>query len=292
MSVSTESRIAGVKASFNFSIDKFPLSGPDGMSTDWYGLFRSDTSKTVGNGSVTKRYVPHQTEDVLALVESAVQGFDAYDANVQCSFRDGHYVVIEPSKADRRKLIGATDSIWPRIFIRAAYDGRSFMASMGFYRDACANLAMLRTISQTHVTIRHTSSLPEKMDELIAQFSVLRESWGTLQSVVEQMSQADIVLSEYLDSVYGAPPQEAGRGLTVHRNRTEQIVRRVMRERHALNQPNFGGTVSAWEAFNAVQGFVQHNATRKGNATPFQRALMAAEDATVLKAEKQALMAV
>ena len=33
-----------VRSTFNFTVDKFPLSGPDGMSTPLYGLFRSDTS--------------------------------------------------------------------------------------------------------------------------------------------------------------------------------------------------------------------------------------------------------
>ena len=37
-----------VKAAFPFSVDKYPLSGPDGMRTDLYGLFRSDNAEHVG----------------------------------------------------------------------------------------------------------------------------------------------------------------------------------------------------------------------------------------------------
>ena len=29
-----------IRSTFNFSVDKFPLSGPDGMSTPLYGLFQ------------------------------------------------------------------------------------------------------------------------------------------------------------------------------------------------------------------------------------------------------------
>ena len=58
-----------VKAAFDFSVDKFPLAGPDGMTTPWYGLFRSDNGRVVGNGSVTDRYVPHSSDDVMALTE-------------------------------------------------------------------------------------------------------------------------------------------------------------------------------------------------------------------------------
>ena len=38
-----------IRSTFNFSVDKFPLSGPDGMSTPLYGLFRSDNSSLVGS---------------------------------------------------------------------------------------------------------------------------------------------------------------------------------------------------------------------------------------------------
>ena len=37
-----------VRSAFDFTVDKFPLSAPDGMSTPWYGLFRSDSSEVVG----------------------------------------------------------------------------------------------------------------------------------------------------------------------------------------------------------------------------------------------------
>ena len=71
MQISSQDIAAKVKADFDFNVDKFPLSGPDGLTTPWYALFRSDTSEGVGNGSVTSRYVPHQTDDVLALVDAA-----------------------------------------------------------------------------------------------------------------------------------------------------------------------------------------------------------------------------
>ena len=40
-----------VRSAFDFTVDKFPLSGPDGMRTPWYAMFRSDTSEVVGEGS-------------------------------------------------------------------------------------------------------------------------------------------------------------------------------------------------------------------------------------------------
>ena len=42
MSTMTADAIENIRETFNFSIEKFPLSGPDGMKTPFYGLFRSD----------------------------------------------------------------------------------------------------------------------------------------------------------------------------------------------------------------------------------------------------------
>ena len=75
------------------------------MKTPFYGLFRDDNQEVVGSGSVTARYVPHQTDDVLALVEAASTAFEGV-ADLSCGFRDGHFVTIQPSKDFRRSIFG------------------------------------------------------------------------------------------------------------------------------------------------------------------------------------------
>ena len=37
-----------VRSAFDFTVDKFPLSGPENLPTDQYGLFRSDTGYIKG----------------------------------------------------------------------------------------------------------------------------------------------------------------------------------------------------------------------------------------------------
>ena len=282
-----------IRSTFNFTVDKFPLSGPDGMSTPLYGLFRSDTSTLVGSKSVTARYVPHTTDDVVALSEAADTAFDG-DIDIRCHFRNGHYVDVKPNRADRLAVYGTQDNIWPRVMIRAGYDGESFKASLGYFRDACQNLAMMSMVSGTSVSIRHTSGLRGRMDELIATFNTLKNSWSNLTDVVQDMQSREVVLSDFLNQLYPQPEQAEGRAVTVHRNRTESIVRRVMRERLTTNRPAMGQDfrISAWEAYNAVQGFVQHDAqARKGFTGEFDRIIRAANDQTVRKAERLALAA-
>jgi hypothetical protein len=62
------------------------------------------------------------------------------------------------------------------------------------------------------------------------------------------------------------------------------------RERISTGRPQLTNTVSAWEAYNAIQGFVQHDAQAKqGFKGQFDRILRASNDANVRKAEKLVL---
>ena len=67
-----------------------------------------------------------------------------------------------------------------------------------------------------------------------------------------------------------------------------------MRERMSTGRPTLVGDfkISAWEAYNAIQGYVQHDAVaRKGFSGEFDRIIRAANDQTVRKAERLALAA-
>jgi hypothetical protein len=286
---------ATVRQKYNFSVDRFPLAGPENMRTPWYGLFRSDTSEAVGGGSVTDRYTPHTTEDVVALVESASTAFGG-TANLRCTFSDGHFVIAEPSKEHRLTVFdnggGGTDAIWPRLFISAPYGGSgSFQASVGFYRDACRNLARMRMVQGVSVKIRHTHSLRRKMDELIESFSALRGGWENLSDAVMRMEHRRVSMVEFLRAVYPEPDRDEGRAATMHRNRTEAIFRRLTSERMRTGRGDMGTgwEVSAWEAFNAIQGYVQHDSNRRGNPSDIDRVVLAAADPAVLRAEQLAL---
>lgn len=286
---------ANVRQAFNFSVDKFPLSGPDGMATPWYALFRSDNSHVVGTGSVTSRYVPHQTDDVCALVDAAAEAFDG-EVDCKTHFKNGHYVAIAPSKQARLSVFGTADNVFPRVMVRAGYDGQAFRASMGYYRDVCQNLHIMRRVSGTTVSIRHTSGLRSKMDDLIKTFQVLKESWGSLSDLILNLQNREVSMVDFLDRVYGQPaPDAAAKAVTIHRNRTEAIFQRLYRERMLTGRPAMDSDfrVSAWEAFNAVQGYVQHEArTKEGFKSDFARILRSGSDPNVLKAENLAMQLV
>lgn len=291
--VTTSSASQIVRDSFNFSVDKLPLSGPDNLATPFYGLFRDDTATIVTDRAVTKQYVPHTTDDVCAIVEAAESAFDC-NADVKCHFRMGHYVDIAPNADMRRSIYGTTDNVFPRIIVSAGYNGKAFKATMGYYRDLCRNLAMMTRVSGTSVSIRHSSNLRSHMDQLIADFTELGQSWDKLTETIAAMQSRTVRLADFLRDVYGEPTAETGRAVTIHQNRTEAIFRRVMDERRRSGRDQINGLfeVSAWEAYNAVQGFSQHESTRRsGFNNDFDRILMASRDRNVLKAEELLLAA-
>ena len=280
-----------LRQAFPFSVERFPLAGPDGMKTPWYGLFRSDNGDSVGPGSVTGRYVPHTLEDVAALVDAAVMAFDG--CTLRGHFDGGHHVIIQPTKERRLEVFG-TDTIWPRMVISAPYGGGgAFRASLGLYRDACRNLAILRQVKGITVTIRHTRGLRDRMDDLIRDFSTLRGRWDSVADTVRTMEARRVDLPAFLDAVYG-PPDSTPRSRTTHRHRTSAIISRIIRERNATGRPagEMAGRsfpVTGWEAFNAVQGFTQHDARRHGRPSPLERAIHALDSSDVARAEELAL---
>jgi Domain of unknown function (DUF932) len=276
-----------VQEAFPFSVDKFSLSGPDNMKTPFYGLFRSDNSASVGK-SVSKIYVPHQSEDVITLVEAVSEAFES-SVDLKCYFKEGHYVTIQPTK-EQHKLIFDQDAVWPRIIISAGYDGKAFKATMGYYRDVCRNMARIKDVRSTEVSIRHTSGLRSHMDELIRDFQSLKQSWTDLSAVMDQMSAKRVNMVEFMKAVYGEPSKE-GRETTIHQNRTESIFRRLTSERYALGLGAIPGDfqISAWEAFNAVQAFSQHDSIARKGINEMDRILRSMNDSNVLRAEHLAL---
>tara|TARA_R100001377_G_scaffold4292_1_gene2469 strand:+ start:298 stop:1227 length:930 start_codon:yes stop_codon:yes gene_type:complete len=294
---------ASVREAFNFNVEKYPLSavmGTEVLPTDQYGLFRDDTGYLKGVKSVSPRYVPHTTDDVCALVDAAGEAFEG-EISCDTHFRNGHYVSIAPTNAERLSIYKDkdTDNVFPRVVINAGYDGKAFSATMGYYRDACDNLAMMRQVSGTTVAIRHTSGLRGHMDTLIAAFNTLKNSWGSLTAVIENLESQQVRIADFLNEIYAQPSPEqlalaatgeSVRAVTTHQNRTEAIWKRLNRERLQTGRPEMSGTVSAWEAYNAIQGYVQHDAQAKsGFKGSFDRILRASNDASVRKAEKLVL---
>lgn len=283
-----------VRAAYPFTVDKFPLSGPDGMRTPHYGLFRSDNSECVGS-ACRQSYEPHTVDDVCALVEAASSAFTG-ECKARCTFRNGHFVTVQPSTEYRRSVFGTSDNIWPRLVIRASYDGRAFWSNLGYYRDACRNMAIIRTAGQAvSGNIRHTAQLREKIEELRLHFIRLASGWDGVVAMAQRMDATQVNLADFLRQVYPLSESATQRTQQNSERRIEKIIRRILRERYATGRrvANVGRDfmASAWEAFNGVQGYVQHDQSRRGRPDDYTRAIMALDEAAVARSLDLALAA-
>ncbi len=280
---------AAVAEAFAFEVDKFPLTGPDGIRTPFYGLFRSDNGALVADRAVSRNYVPHTTEDVQRIVEAVGEAFGGVAA-VRCGFRKGHFVEITPTRERRAEVFGTADSIVPRVLIEARYGGTGcFNVSMGHYRDVCRNLARLTMVRETKVKIRHSSTMRGRMDDLVNTVRRLDGAWDRIVETVRAMENVQVNMADFLREMYGEP--EEGKNNTRHKRRTEAIFSRLLRERVAtgrggIDEENF--MVSGWEAWNSVQGYIQHDKTRKGErrTNEISRAMSSLTDGNVIRAEE------
>ena len=266
--VTTTSVSQQVRDAFNFGIQKLPLSGPDNLSTPVYGLFRDDTGEFVGSNGVTKRYTPHTTEDVCALVDACAEVVGMESCKLNTHWNNGHFVTIQPSKSYRQAVIGTKDSIWPRFILSAGFDKVAYKGSLGFWRDNCRNMQELRSLSSTHFSFRHTSSLTGKISELITQFENLAGGWDKMLETIKSMQDTKLSWDELVDMVYPANDDASDRQ-KVNRNTTiAAIERRINNEAFDLGyaslQRRGNRMITAWQALTGVQGHYQHNATFRG----------------------------
>lgn len=284
----TSNLVESVRTKFNFTVDKFPLSGPDNMPTPHYGLFRSDNRECVGR-AVSKRYVPHTTEDVVALVEAASAAFDE-NVRLTMHWNKGHHILIEPTNEHRYAVYGQKDNTFPRMGIDFGYDGDAASGFLGLFRDNCRNLMRLQQTEGTRVSIMHTESLRTKMDDLIDVFRGLKDGWKSITETIAQMENRQVSLVDFLDALYPRPAADSGRGVTMHKNMITEIFNRAQSEIYSTGRPTMlrgEWKTSAWVAFNAVQGYVQHD--KRAKKGEFDQILLAMADPIVRKAEVLAL---
>lgn len=287
--VTKESIEKAVENAYPFSVDKFRLSGPDNMITDLYGCFRSDNHDCIG-GAVKKNYNPHCVEDIKALAVAAMEGFDG--ADLRCLWNDGHILVIEPTKEYRRSIFGTTDNIFPRAFVEAKYGGLSSLnGSLGLYRDVCQNLMLARSAGRVvKMNIRHSNNLGNHLKELIDQFRNLLNNWNGVADEIVKMNSKEIDFVSFIREVYPLPEKPTETIQAKYDRRIREIIQRVQNERKSFGRIITDlSKATAWEAYNAVQGYEQHVRGRHNNPSYYDRALLALDSKEERKAYSLAL---
>ncbi len=268
------------------------MSPPEFIDTPHYGLFLPDRNWASLPTAFKKGYTPHTIEDVVALAKSGMSAFDG-DSEIKCHWRDGHYIEVAPSQEYRRQVYGTSDNVFPRMYIRAGYDGKAFSASLGWYRDACQNLSMLQSAGHTTTRkLRHTGSLLVRIDSLVEDFRLVASQWNDTVNTIQEMESRQVNFADFLRAVYPPKDNPSKNGETIANNRIETILTRLLRENASTGRPQIvdanNAMITGWQAYNAVQSYVLHNTRRKNNDL-FDRAILSFSDSTVKRAEELAL---
>jgi len=286
-----------IRNAFPFSVVRLPLTGPDGLVSPHYGLFRDDNSASVGS-AVTRKYVPHETDDVVALAEAASLAFGDV-ADVKAHWKEGHYVVITQSADSRRSVYDArypnskghqirpdSDVYTPTMIIRAGYDGRAFSASLAVNRMVCRNLLTVpvqgKAVSRT---IRHSNSLPGRITDLVQDISLIVQQQDDLFNTIDQAARTTVDMAKFLRAVYPIPANSTVRQLKNFEQRIVDIMGRLYDERQKLGKTsNNSYDATAWEAFNAVDGYDRWDRRRNSDPSQFDRDLLTNSDSSVQRA--------
>jgi hypothetical protein len=103
---------------------------------------------------------------------------------------------------------------------------------------------------------------------------------------MRQMNSVTLNTAEFLDRMYPIAPDATEHSVARHRTRTEAIVRRIAMERVSTGRADTPlMQATAWELWNGIGGYVQHDKSRRGKPSEFDRAAMTFEDEALGRAE-------
>ena len=147
----------------------------------------------------------------------------------------------------------------------------------------------LKSIAVVSKSIPHSSKLKERHAELVESFSIVANGWEKTVEHLKRMEERRIGIGALMLEILGGAPDEDGAKLTNYKKKIQKIVTIIDKEREKLGKPQDFKNASAWELFNAVQGYSQHWKTRKsgklGKPSEFDRIIMAANDPMVNRTE-------
>ena len=285
-----------------------PQLGLSFSPSDRYGLYRSDTGSHIAGTAVSKSYTCHQTADIIRPAVAIAEMFEDDGLEVRCHWRAGHVVSLAPTKESWKVSITEKDVIQPRAFLSAGYNGLPFSLQVGLYRPMCTNLAVFQSIESSSYKFKHTLKMHERLDDFNEELEQLREGWRATIVRCQQYENTRVwlrpILEETIGRKYdpvGMSDQEKDRyvktwdGIVKRIRQEAEISQREFREvvcPHRELVTETDTQVSAWQAYQGIQGYYQHVASRqnrddlKGNDWMFRRALQNLSDKRVARAER------
>lgn len=295
MNVETNNPVKTITDHFPDRVGLVPMAASlDGMEVKhgMHALVAYDTrlneTKIACPHSVSSRFGFHQTSDLLPLVDAFSDVFgDA--CNVNCYWKHGQHIIMQPSNDMRETIFDSNkgntkpDTLAFRLCVSARYDKPLVFTGAGF-RDACRNLLMPRTVEGITRRVTHHRRIHSNISLVTEEFKALKDKWSVLVNWAKYLESKTVMLEDVVKEVYGQVET------TRQADRNNKIFQRAISESIAIGREipdsDYGYRTTAWQALQAIQGYEQHTASRRGNPGTNARAWMVQGNRHVSRAER------
>jgi phage/plasmid-like protein (TIGR03299 family) len=232
------------------------------VDDEYRAVVRSTDAKVLG--VVGKHYRPIQNATAFSFFDALVgEGKAIY--HTAGSLRGGKRVWVL-AKLPGDMLVGTSDVVQKFLLLSTSHDG-TLTLGMQFtpVRVVCQNtLNMALRGNADRISIRHVATAEQRIEEAVRAVKLANEFYAAFNQRANELAQARFTpammteLAERFFPVKGEDKDEAGALLTKKR---AEVVRLFDA---GLGHDKIAGT--AWAAINAVAEYVDHHATRRGDA--------------------------
>ena len=244
----------------NYEVATMPTPSPfpdDPNPTGFYTSYRTDTKKIFAQG-LKKGWTPIQNFDSMRILTELSKV-----ANVKLrhffKFGGGKEIVAQIDLGEHD--LGNGDKVSNYIsMINDHGGGHSMSVFETPYRYWCSN-QISGSLSDAKsrksiVSIRHSISATDKVEILMNSIAIAQQDFQHTLNIYRQLQHINVskaLAYDIIDGFYPAKEDAGPRGVTIRRNRIEDIW-------HRYESADQGRTPkeTAWNLYNAVQGHIQH----------------------------------
>ena len=267
------------------------LCDQNGRELPIRGVFFADDrpNRLVVLHSKSESYYFQSREDAIdqsIIAYKAVKAMGADTVRMSFSFNKGYNVAFTVTKdwdTATRKFMFANDIMFPEYRFSMSYTS-THRGNGGSHRIICSNLLTTAMVAGLNFSIRHTKNMGEKLNDINEGVAAIANNYPKFLEYCEAMGKRVVNPVDFYTALYGSKPVEAGRGQTVWTKRYDAIKDRLDSESSKLGIDRN----NAWLVFNAVQGYLQNDTTRKVDDY-ISRGLDTAANPILAKAEHLAL---
>lgn len=173
-------------------------------------------------------------------------------------FHNGYHISFtQKIEYSQRRFMFENDIVIPWFNLSIPYNA-CFTGNGGGKRIVCSNLFTTKHVAKFHFSLRHTKNMGERLIGVEKGIQAIAGNWDAFIEHCNTLARKSVSLDAFYEHVYGEKP-DTKRGITVWNDRKAEIRARIDSEANKLGlSPN-----NAWLVFNGLQGYLQHDTTRK-----------------------------